>query len=95
MEARYLELVREVLPGMAGARDWPIRFDHCFMRVVLDHVCGGCWYEHLDRRNGAAFRQLDDQRLAEAVRLAEAIRDGEDGLLRAMNARSLEWRGKR
>ena len=95
LEARYLDLLKRELPELAPDRDWPIRFDHCFMRVVLDNLFGGCWYEHLDRRKGVAYRQLSDEQLAEAVRLAEVVRDSPDDVLKAMNERSLRWRGKR
>lgn len=85
--------MREALPAAAGRRRWPIRFDHCFMRVVLDHVVGGCWYDYLDRRS-PAYRQLSDDQLRQAIGLAERIRDGNDDVLREMNAKSLRWRGK-
>ncbi|MEM8874842.1 MAG: hypothetical protein AAGD32_11365 [Planctomycetota bacterium] len=93
LEATYLRLVREVLPDAAKLRDWPIRFDHCFMRIVLDHLFDGCWYDHLSREQ-PAYRQLSDDQLRTAIRLAERIRDGDDAMLAAMNKQSLRWRGK-
>jgi hypothetical protein len=61
---------------------------------VLDHVFGGCWYDHLDRRKGAAYRQLGDAQLAEAVRLAGVIDEGGPVVIGPMNRQSLVWRGK-
>jgi len=47
----YLHLTKEILPSLARSsrRDWPVREDHCFQRIVLDTICDGVWYEHLDR----------------------------------------------
>ncbi len=49
--ATYMHLTKEVLPSMARSdrTNWPVSEDHCFQRIILDHVCGGVWYEHLDR----------------------------------------------
>ena len=22
---------------------WPVKYDHCFQRIVLDNICNGCW----------------------------------------------------
>ena len=47
----YLTLTRNVLPSLAkdGSRTWPVVEDHCFQRIVLDTICGGVWYEFIDR----------------------------------------------
>ena len=68
--------------------------DHCFGRILLDHAVGRCWYDVLDRRRSPAFDQLDDERLASAVALAERIVLEGDPLLRRLNTQSLCWRGK-
>ncbi len=88
--ARWLELTRSVLPGMAPAQRWPIRFDHCFMRVCLDAAIGRPWHEAVRR---PAIRHLTEAQLAAAVAVAERIR-AEPGLLPALNAQSLRLRGK-
>ncbi len=93
LEARYLALVRELLPAAARAQGWTLREDHCFGRVLLDDAVGGCWYDVLDRRR-AAFRQLDDAQLAGAVVLAERLLTEGDPLLRELDDQSLRWRGK-
>lgn len=91
---RYRVLVDEALPAAARAGGWSLRLDHCFGRVLLDDAVEGCWYDHLDRRAGAAYRQLDDARLAGAVALGERLLTEGDPLLRTLDARSLAWRGK-
>lgn len=91
--ARYRALVGTELPAAARAGRWVLTEDHCFGRVLLDHAVGGCWYDHLDRRR-TAFVQLDDDRLAGAVALGERLLQEGDPLLRALDAQSLQWRGK-
>lgn len=91
LEQAWLHLTRAVLPCLADRRGWPVREDHCFQRILLDAACGGCWQEHVARR--PAYRHLDARRLAKAVALAEAVRDGQADL-RALNIQSLRWRGK-
>ena len=92
--ARYRALVLGELPGRARAEGWVVTADHCFGRILLDHAVGGRWYDVLDRRRGPAYAQLDDERLAAAVELAERILHEGDLLLRALDAASLAWRGK-
>ncbi|BAM03830.1 hypothetical protein [Phycisphaera mikurensis] len=95
LQDRYLELTRRELPAAAvAAGDWPVRFDHCFMRIVLDHVFGGCWYDHLNRRQ-RAYKQLDEAQLAAAVGHGEKMLSGGRAVVEAMNRESLAWRGKR
>jgi hypothetical protein len=91
LEARWLHLTRTILPSLAAARGWPVRNDHCFQRILLDAVCDGRWYDHVQRR--PAYRHLDQARLREAVSLAERLERGEADL-HALNARSLAWRRK-
>ena len=93
--ARYRQLVLAELPRRARAERWVVTADHCFGRIVLDTTVGGRWYDVLDRRRSPAFEQLDDDRLAAAVALAERVLAEGDPLLRALDARSLAWRGKR
>ena len=95
LELRWLQLTRETLPALAQSRDWPVRDDHCFQRILLDHAVGGRWYDVLDRRSSPVFAQLDDGQLAAAVALAERVLAEGDPLLRELDAQSLAWRGKR
>jgi hypothetical protein len=88
LERRWLELTRSVLPGMAPAERWPIRLDHCFMRVCLDAALGRPWHEVVRR---PAVRHLTDAQLAEAVGVAERIA-ADPTALPALNKESLAWR---
>ena len=56
--------MKQELPAAARAeKGWPIRLDHCFMRVALDNSFGQCWYEVLDQRKGAvkSYVQLNSK----------------------------------
>jgi hypothetical protein len=88
--ARWLALTREVLPGMAAAERWPIRLDHCFMRVCLDATLGRPWHEVVRR---PAIRHLTDAQLAAAIAVAERLR-ADPASLPALNRQSLRMRGR-
>ena len=92
LEQSWLQLTRATLPGLSASRNWPVREDHCFQRILLDAVCGGVWYDHVNGR--PAYRRIALDRLAAAVALGERIAAGEEDL-RSLNARSLAWRRER
>jgi len=94
LQAEWTRLTKEELPKLAKGRRWPICLDHCFQRVALDAAFGGCWYDHLDRKRGAAIRQIADADLARAVQAARRMRDEGAAAVDEMNAESLRWRGK-
>ena len=91
LETDWLALTRETLPALAAKRHWPVAADHCFQRILLDNVVGGCWYDHVAGR--PAYRHLADDRLAAAIALGRAVAAGEADLT-ALNDQSLAWRGK-
>lgn len=88
--AHYLTLTKDVLPRMAalGGRQWPVRNDHCFQRIVLDTICGDVWYDHIDR---PAYRNLTEEQALQAARLCDDIAQGCVDL-HSLNAQSLAWR---
>jgi hypothetical protein len=94
LRRRYRALVDEELPAEAARRGWPIRRNHCFGRVLLDDAVGACWYDVLGRGPGAAYRRLDDDRLAHAVEQAERMLVEGEPAVRELDGRSLAWRGK-
>jgi hypothetical protein len=93
LQHAYLELCRVRLPAQARRQGWSLRDDHCFMRIILDHLFGDCWYHHLDQRL-TAYKQLNVNQLTQAVGLAEQLLRQGQPLLAKMNASSLRWRGK-
>lgn len=86
--ARWYELTRVVLPGMASTQNWPIRLDHCFMRVCLDAVLGSPWTRQIGR---PAIRTISDDQLAAAIAVAESIA-AEPARLPTLNEASLQGR---
>ena len=91
LRARWLRLIRRDLPDAAADRpDWPIRLDHCFARVILDHVCGRPWREVLA---APAYKAMSAEQLERAIAAGEAILAGAADL-DALNRESLVARGK-
>lgn len=93
LRAAYLRLVRVDLPTAARGGGWPVRLDHCFMRLVLDGLFGQPWPTVLTRRT-PAYRQLTAGQLRRAIGLARALLAGGPPLARRMNAASLRSRAE-
>ena len=87
---RWLDLTRTVLPAMAPAQKWPIRHDHCFMRICLDLAIGQRW-DTVVRR--PAIRHLSAEQLQAAVAVAERL-VADPACLVALNRQSLALRGR-
>ena len=85
LQNRYLDLTRIQLPSLGRTRGWVVTEDHCFMRIVLDHVFADCWYNHLDRRL-RAYKQLNGTQLAQAVGIAEHMCQADGQTIEQMNA---------
>ena len=94
LQDRYLELTRELLPREARRNHWVVSNDHCFMRILLDHACGGCWYDHLDTRL-RAYKQLTNEQLRLVIELAERMLAEGEATVTALNRQSLRWRASR
>ena len=89
-ELRYL--ANEKFPAVAKTGDYPVRFNHCFLRIVYDNLFGARWQTVLPKGQ-AAYMQLDTAQLTRAVEIGErVIADPE--YCRVLNARSLAWRGQ-
>ena len=71
-------------------RGWPVRFDHCFQRILLDNSVGAKWRDLIA---SPAYINAPVRVLRDAVDLGEACAAGRADLA-ALNRRSLEWRGK-
>jgi len=90
IETRWFDLTRSVMPALGQERGWPVRFDHCFQRILLDNACGGPWREHIE---APAYKNASHSLLESAIRLGEKAIRGEADLAE-WNRQSLEWRGK-
>lgn len=80
-----------MLPQLAGQGRFPVRYNHCFARIVLDNLFGCCWYEALNR-NGPAYKQLTEEQLEQAIALAESVISQPDKYIHQLNQNSLRWR---
>ena len=88
---RFKQLTEQILPARARQQHWPIRLDHCFKRICLDHAFEDVWYNHLPR---PAERHLHGEPLARALHCAESLASGDRALLDRLNQASLGYRGK-
>lgn len=92
LRLRWRDLVERRLPEAArGFGRWPIRFDHCFARVLLDNACERPWREIIPP---PAWRNADEAILLRALALGEAVLAGAADL-HALNERSLALRRQR
>ena len=93
LKRELLDLANREFPARANQGGYPIRLNHCFLRVVYDHLFEKKWQEALDPKK-AAIHQLDETQLRRAIELGhEVMADRES--CEIMNERSLVWRGKR
>jgi hypothetical protein len=70
LNATWLTLVKETLPNMAKANEWPISLDHCFMRVCLDTALDAPWHTVVKR---PAIRNLSDDQIHKAICIAQSL----------------------
>lgn len=90
LEQQWFELTRERMPAVAAERRWPVRFDHCFQRILLDAACKAPWREAIEP---PAYRNASAAQLRDAIALGEAALEGTVDLA-ALNRQSLAMRGK-
>lgn len=98
LQEQWNYLYKEYLPTLAKARDeaqttWPVIFDHCFARIVLDNSIGidKPWTKVLP---SPAYKHMSETQLRAAIALAERIAAGTANLVE-LDERSLQLRGKR
>jgi len=92
LQKQYLSLINHKLPERAKQGDLPVRLNHCFGRIVLDNLFGGCWYQFLSRKQ-PAYKQLNPSQLTAAIVLAQTMVDNPEKA-QIFNQNSLRWRGK-
>lgn len=84
---RYKQLLNETLPASLTK---PVRYNHCFNRIVLDWLFQDVWYDHLNRSK-TAISQLDNIQLQKMIERMEQWLLNPD-LLFEDNQKSLTWR---
>ena len=89
LRAAWRDLVERRLPE-AWEPGWPVRFDHCFARILLDTAFGQPWREAI---KPPAWKNTPVEVLRKAVATGEAVLAGDADLV-ALNRESLRLRGK-
>jgi deoxyadenosine/deoxycytidine kinase len=87
--SRYKQLLNQVLPASFTK---PVRYNHCFNRIVLDWLFQDVWYHHLNQQK-TAISQLNDAQLQQMIERMEQWLQNPD-LLISDNRQSLTWRKK-
>lgn len=85
--SRYKQLLNEILPASFTQ---PVRYNHCFNRIVLDWLFQDVWYHHLNSSK-TAISQLSEAQLEQMIARMEAWLH-QPQLLFADNRQSLAWR---
>jgi hypothetical protein len=89
LRAEYKRLLNDTLPATYTQ---PVRFNHCFNRIVLDWLFQDCWYHHLDKKH-SAISQLSEKQIKAAIgRMQEWLQNQQ--ILIDDNKASLLYRGK-
>lgn len=87
--AEFKNLINNKLPAKYQI---PVKYNHCFNRIILDWLFNDCWYNHLEK-NETAISQLNNNQLQEAIsRMNEWLRDQD--ILISDNLKSLQYRKK-
>ena len=79
-------------PEAARRGGYPVRFNHCFLRIVYDNLFGAPWRSVLPQGR-PAIEQLDAEQLARATAIGREIIDYPEAC-RRLNRESLRLRGK-
>ena len=91
LKTELLRIAREEFPRAAREGRYPIRFDHCMLRVVYDHLYGAQWQTVL--KKGPAIHQLSEVELKRAIEIAGQV-TAEREVCERLNRQSLKYRGK-
>ena len=89
LKDEYKQLINVDLPASYTS---PVRFNHCFNRIILDWLFKDCWYNHLSKK-ASAISQLSEEQLSNAIeRMKQWLNDHQ--LLIEDNLKSLAYRKK-
>ncbi|MBV8971200.1 MAG: GCN5-related N-acetyltransferase [Sphingomonadaceae bacterium] len=77
------------LVARAATERWPVRADHCFLRIAYDAAAGAKWDTVYAR---PAWASLPEARLAAALAVLERIEAEGRAALDPLNAASLAFR---
>ena len=77
-----------IFPKLAADYKWPIRLNHCFLRVIYDNVMQEKWSNLLP---APAYKHMTDVEIHKCVLLCEEIRRFPE-IMPGLNDISLEYR---
>jgi len=93
LEMDYKELFNVTLPNIAKYENWPIRLNHCFMRVALDTYWQCCWYDKLDQKKGA-LKSMTVPQIENVIVVGQKMTTKGKSYVIDLNRQSLFYRGK-
>ena len=68
----YKQLLNFSLPARYK---FPVRFNHCFNRIILDWLFKDCWYNHLSVKQTAISQLSEDQLRLVVTRMNEWLQN--------------------
>ena len=84
---QYKDLINVILPSKYQS---PVKYNHCFNRIILDWLFKDCWYHHLEKSK-TAISQLNNEQFRSAIaRMKEWLSNY--NLLVNDNLNSLQYR---
>ena len=92
LRATLMQLANEEFPAAAKTGRYPVRFNHCFLRIVYDNLLGAQWQTVLPKGQ-PAYKQLSPKQLERAIAIGEEV-IADPQTCRILNEKSLKWRGK-
>ena len=84
------EYVEETFPFVAKRYGWPIRFNHCFRRVIYDTLCQDRWDKHIA---SPAIDNMTPIQIVDCLTICDSIMQSPDSLIE-LNNLSLSYRIK-
>lgn len=98
LQDEWKQMYQEALPSAARCKapsqpKWPVQLDHCFARIILDHVVGidTPWTQKIQ---SPAYKNMSCEQLQESIALGRKILEGEAALVE-LDGKSLSLRGKK
>lgn len=83
-------LVNEALPKLAVENNWPVRDNHCFLRIAYDNLFERCWYDVLSKKK-PVLKQLDSDQLDRVIKILKRFPDE----ICELNKKSIGYRRSR
>jgi len=90
LQQEYLTHINQMLPNLPNIHEYPVRYNHCWARIILDNVCDMPWYLCLKK---PAYRHLSESQLEQAINLAKEMTLSPE-YAHSLNQKSLTFRGK-